>query len=189
MDAKYRYGQERDCVICGVRFKPRDRNSEQACCSNICRGRLQTKKAIRCCSVCGRQFIPSRPSYKTCSRKCGTALRMSLRKPDPLVRVRQKLALFCCSCIARCLRNKTDKTAALLGYTAEALRGHLEKHFEPGMSWANYGKGIDQWSIDHTRPISSFPATAEVSEINALSNLRPMWHRMNCSKKDKWEGR
>lgn len=59
---------------------------------------------------------------------------------------------------------------------------------EPGMSWDNYGKRIDQWSIDHSRPISSFPATATLAEINALENLRPMWHRKNCSKKNKWEG-
>lgn len=25
-------------------------------------------------------------------------------------------------------------------------------------------------------------------EINALENLRPMWYRKNCAKKNKWEG-
>ena len=61
-------------------------------------------------------------------------------------------------------------------------------HFEPGMSWENYGKGADSWSIDHSRPISSFTMTATLAEINALENLRPMWHRKNCAKKNKWEG-
>jgi len=90
---------------------------------------------------------------------------------------------------ARCLRNKTDRTAALLGYSVEALRTHLEAHFEPGMSWGNYGKRNEQWSIDHSRPISSFPMTTTLAEINALENLRPMWHRKNCAKKNKWECR
>lgn len=105
-----------------------------------------------------------------------------------MVEVRNRLAVFCCSLIARCLRNKTDRTALLLGYSVEELRSHLEAHFEPGMSWDNYGKGRDEWSIDHSRPISSFPMTTTLAEINKLENLRPMWHRKNCAKKNKWEG-
>lgn len=189
MDKKYRYGEARKCAICGNTFKPRDKGSLQQCCSHACRGILQTKKAIRSCAVCGKEFIPSRPGYKTCSRTCGTALRLSRRTPDPMVKVRKQLAVFSCSLIARCLRNKTDRTAALLGYSVEELRAHLEAHFEPGMSWGNYGKGIEQWSIDHSRPISSFPVTATLAEINAIENLRPMWHRKNCAKKNKWDGR
>ncbi len=68
-------------------------------------------------------------------------------------------------------------------------RINVDGNFEPGMSWDNYGKRNDQWSIDHTRPISSFPMTTTLAEINALENLRPMWHRKNCAKKNKWEGR
>lgn len=187
MDKKYRYGEERKCAICGKSFKPRDKGSPQQCCSNACRGVLQTRKAVRTCAVCGKEFLPSRPGYETCSRKCGTALRLSRRKFDPMVEVRKRLAVFCCSAIARCLRNKTDRTAAILGYSVEELRAHLEKHFEAGMSWNNYGKGCNEWSIDHSRPISSFPMTTTLAEINALENLRPMWHRENCAKKNKWE--
>lgn len=185
---QYRYGTPRECVICGTTFSPRDKASEQQCCSHACRGVQQTRRATRACAVCGVLFVPSRPGYATCSRKCGTTLRLSRRVPDPMVQVRQRLALFCCGYLARCLRNKTDKTAAILGYTVEDLRIHLESHFQPGMSWDNYGNKRDSWSIDHTRPISTFPATATPAEINALSNLRPMWHPENCSKKNKWEG-
>src|SRR5574343_900066 len=187
MDKKYRYGEPRNCIICEKLFSPRDKGSQQKCCSNACRGVLQTRKATRACSVCVKEFVPSRPGYETCSRTCGTKLRLSRRKIDPMVDVRKRLAVFSCSLIARCLRNKTDRTAVLLGYSVEELRSHLEAHFEPGMSWDNYGKMIDQWSIDHSRPISSFPATATLAEINALENLRPMWHRKNCAKKNKWE--
>lgn len=49
-------------------------------------------------------------------------------------------------------------------------------------------RGGEEWSIDHSRPISSFPMTTTLAEINALKNLRPMWHRKNCAKKNKWEG-
>ena len=188
MDKKYQYGTERNCIICGKAFTPRDKDSTQQCCSHACRGALQTRKATKACAVCEVDFLPSRLGYETCSRKCGTALRLSRRTFDPMVEVRRQLAVFCCGVIARCLRNKTDRTAALLGYSVEDLRAHLESHFEQGMSWENYGKGADSWSIDHSRPISSFPLTTTLAEINSLENLRPMWHRKNCSKKNKWEG-
>jgi hypothetical protein len=106
-----------------------------------------------------------------------------------LVRLLQikKIAQFCCGTIHRCLRVKTDTTALLLGYTTKELKNNLEKHFSDGMSWENYGKGKNQWSIDHTKPISTFKKDASIMEINALENLRPMWHTQNCSKKNKWE--
>lgn len=185
MDKKYRYGAERKCIICGDSFKPQDKDYEQQCCSNKCRGLLQTRKATRKCAVCEKDFVPIK--RKTCSRKCGVVYRLSRRTIDPMVKIRGRLALFCCGVIARCLRGKTDKTATLLGYSVELLRKHLEAHFEAGMSWGNYGNRLDSWSIDHTRPISSFQGTATIMEINSLSNLRPMWHIKNCSKSNKWE--
>jgi hypothetical protein len=30
--------------------------------------------------------------------------------------------------------------------------------------------------------------TTTLAEINAPENLRPMWHRKNFSKRNKWEG-
>lgn len=186
---QYIYGAERQCVVCNKTFKPRDKDSAQQFCSYACRGAMQTQQAKRLCATCGKEFLPTRPEYKTCCRACGTTYRIARRKVDPMVKIRNKLALFCCSVISRCLRGKTDKTAKMLGYTVKDLRAHLEEYFESGMSWENYGNKADQWSIDHTRPISRFPAAATVKEINALSNLRPMWHTQNCSKKNKWECR
>lgn len=187
MNKKYVYGDERPCAICSIRFRPRDKASKAICCSNKCRGKLQTLRATIKCAVCGVDFLPSRTTYVTCSRKCGTTYRISRRVPDPMVSARKALAVYCCSLIARCLREKTGKTRIMLGYSVDELRKHLEAHFEPGMGWNNYGKKQGQWSIDHTRPISSFPKDAKMNEINALENLRPMWHSQNCAKKNKWK--
>jgi len=49
------------------------------------------------------------------------------------------------------------------------------------MTWENHGKGPDKWHIDHIRPVSDFELNASVAEINALSNLRPLWERENLS--------
>ncbi len=186
---KYIYGEPRNCIICEKEFRPRDKGSNQKCCSNQCRGKLQTIKSQKTCPVCDGVFVPTRVSYEACSRGCAGVLRKQRHKTDPMVRVRRKMSSFCCSLIKRCLKNKTDRTYHLLGYTPGELKQHLEANFRKGMTWENYGMKKGQWSIDHTRPISSFPIEADLKEINKLSNLMPMWHSQNCSKKNKWEGR
>jgi|GEM_PF-6576682 len=188
MDKKYSYGTPIQCVICRAVFKTRDKTTTQSCCSNACRGALQTQRATKACVTCGKSFVSSRPSYQSCSRVCGTAWRLSRHTQDPLTLVRKKLAQFCCGTIHRCLRSKTDRTWKLLGYTVEDLRAHLEAYFKTGMGWHNYGKKVGQWSIDHTKPISAFSPLDSVLTINALENLRPMWHAENCSKRNTWEG-
>lgn len=75
----------------------------------------------------------------------------------------------------------------LVGYTHENLKIHLEKQFNDGMSWDNYGKG--GWEIDHRIPIAAFnietPFDLDFRQCWALRNLRPMWAKDNRSKKDK----
>lgn len=188
MHKKYRYGTPRKCDFCGGVFSPRDKaNVRQRYCSCACRGKAQMRDRERPCVVCGTAFLPARPETVCCSRGCGTKFRVARNPPDPMSKVRNKIALFCCSCIARSLRGKTDKTASLLGYTPTQLRDHISGLFARGMNWQNYGKNHTQWSIDHKRPISSFPPSATIKQINALSNLQPLWHRQNCSKGKKWE--
>lgn len=68
-------------------------------------------------------------------------------------------------------KEKNERTHVALGYSAGILKEHIESLWTEGMSWYNYG----EWHIDHVKPICSFPKTAEPKEINALSNLQPLW--------------
>jgi hypothetical protein len=54
--------------------------------------------------------------------------------------------------------------------------------FKNGMTWENYG----EWHIDHIRPVSSFDKDDEVSVINSLENLQPLWAYENLSKSKKY---
>lgn len=76
------------------------------------------------------------------------------------------------------------KTFALLGYSLEDLREHLERQFQPGMSWENYG--INGWHIDHRLPLASFsyqtPDDPGFKAAWSLSNLSPLWAEENRSK-------
>mgnify|MGYP005815453345 CR=1 FL=1 len=72
----------------------------------------------------------------------------------------------------------------MVGYSLDDLMRHLEKRFQPGMSWENYGKG--GWHIDHVIPKVVFNYTAPEHEdfkrCWALSNLQPLWEPDNLSK-------
>lgn len=85
---------------------------------------------------------------------------------------------------------KNAPTFTLLGYSREELYCHIESFFteENGYSWDN----MDEWHIDHIRPISSFEFNStddpEFKACWALDNLQPLWAPDNLSKGAKWEG-
>ncbi len=70
-----------------------------------------------------------------------------------------------------------------LGYTAAEFKAHITKHFKHGMSWENR----DLWHIDHTIPLSQFIKSGikDISIINHLDNLRPLWAIENLRKQAK----
>lgn len=73
---------------------------------------------------------------------------------------------------------KSDKTITLLGYSADELREHISKQFQPGMTWDNHG----EWHIDHVHPVTKFDPDTPVNEVCALTNLQPLWEFDNLSK-------
>jgi len=76
---------------------------------------------------------------------------------------------------------RTEEIISSLGYSVEEFKSCLESQFADGMCWENYG----MWHVDHKRPVSSFDKNTPVSEVNALSNLQPMWAMDNISKGNK----
>jgi hypothetical protein len=70
----------------------------------------------------------------------------------------------------------------IVGYTLEDLSSHLEKLFQPGMTWENYG----EWHIDHIIPKLVFqyesPEHIDFGRCWALSNLQPLWAVDNLKK-------
>jgi hypothetical protein len=73
----------------------------------------------------------------------------------------------------------------LVGYTVDQLKKHLEKQFQRGMTWANYG----QWHIDHIIPLSAHnfntPEDIDFKRAWSLKNLRPLWAKENIQKRNK----
>ena len=75
---------------------------------------------------------------------------------------------------------KSASTLALLGCSVDHLKKHLEKQFQPGMTWNNKSK----WHVDHIVPCNSFDLTDpyEQQQCFHYSNLQPLWKSENLSK-------
>lgn len=77
---------------------------------------------------------------------------------------------------------KYKKTFDLLPYTFDELKNHIEKLFEEGMTWENYGV----WHIDHAIPQSKFNYdninSEEFKLCWSLDNLKPTWGKVNLTK-------
>lgn len=112
---------------------------------------------------------------------------------------RRRVATDPCFRLETCLRTrmvhalrdriKSATTLELLGCSAEQLKQHLEKQFQPGMTWENYGpKG---WHIDHKKPCASFNLAdpTQQRECFHFSNLQPLWALDNIKKGDRHGGR
>lgn len=80
-------------------------------------------------------------------------------------------------------KNKSASTLALLGCSVDHLKKHLEKQFQPGMTWKNK----NDWHIDHIIPCASFDLCDPIQQQQCFhySNLQPLWAAENLSKNDK----
>ena len=58
---------------------------------------------------------------------------------------------------------------------------HLEKQFEPWMTWENHG----EWHIDHIIPLSSANTKEEMIPLFNYKNLQPLLAEDNIRKGDK----
>lgn len=75
---------------------------------------------------------------------------------------------------------------SLLGYSADDLALHLERQFQPGMTWEKFCRG--EIHVDHRLPLSSFDYKSaddpEFKSCWSLTNLQPLWAQENWSKND-----
>lgn len=80
--------------------------------------------------------------------------------------------------------SKAPKYSSKIDFDVKEFKDHIESLFQDGMTWNNYG----DWHVDHIRPIISFinDDVFDLSEINNISNLQPLWAVDNLSKGGKY---
>lgn len=79
--------------------------------------------------------------------------------------------------------NKKTNFSKYVGCSFSELKTHLEKQFQPGMTWENYG--LFGWHIDHIIPLSSAKTEEEIFKLCHYTNLQPLWAKDNLSKASK----
>lgn len=82
------------------------------------------------------------------------------------------------------LNSKNGSAVKDLGCSIEEFKQYLESKFQVGMTWKNYGHGMDKWNIDHVIPIIKFDLTDRSQFLKAcnFTNLQPMWQKDNFKK-------
>lgn len=84
-------GYFKTCVVCGKLFKVFPSSEKRVTCSSECsRKRIERRRIVKHCKVCGKEFEPDRLSISTCSPECANKLRsLSCRRKDSVVLYRK----------------------------------------------------------------------------------------------------
>ena len=116
-------------------------------------------------------------------------LRVESSRKEAKNRPENKLKAHCRESFSRAIRIIKQKQKVSysdmfdhFGYTVADLKLHIEKLFEPWMSWDNHG----EWHIDHIEPLCSFHiqhvGCNSFKRAFQLSNLRPISKEENYKK-------
>lgn len=122
----------------------------------------------------------SKPEAKARHRAYCKEWERNKKDSDPQYLLRKVLRSRVSNQLNRLGGIKAGSAVRDLGCTVEELMVHLEKQFQPGMTWENRG----EWHIDHIKPLASFDLTDEVQfkEACNYTNLQPLWAKDNLSK-------
>lgn len=106
-------------------------------------------------------------------------------KTDPQFKLSCSLRSRLSTLLKQSRAKKYNTTLELLGCSLNEFKNYIEKQFQTGMSWDNYGN----WHIDHVRPCSSFDLTKEQDQKLCFrySNLQPLWAKDNLVKSSSYQ--
>ena len=105
---------------------------------------------------------------------------------DPIFRLSWNIRSLIRDSFKRSGYTKYSRTHQILGCSFEYLLEHIQKQFQPWMSWDNQGKYNGEfeygWDIDHIEPL--FPEGVNRSEedilrLNHYTNLQPLCSKIN----------
>jgi hypothetical protein len=105
--------------------------------------------------------------------------RADAKKTKPLYKLGRRMRNRVATMLKRRGLRKCVRTVSYLGCTVTELKLHIEKQFQPGMSWDNYGP---TWHVDHDKPLASATSPEELMALCHFTNLRPLWAWENLSK-------
>lgn len=124
--------------------------------------------------------------YREIARNNAPALerwRKRKRAADPNYRIRTSLRWRLGDALRG--RSKAGSAVSDLGCSIPEFRAYIERKFQPGMTWENWGRST--WHLDHIVPLAAFDLTNRHQLLSAChyTNLQPLWASENMAKKDR----
>lgn len=107
--------------------------------------------------------------------------RKNTREKDPLFRVKRSVRRAINKHVKKRGYTKKAKSFKILGCPFDVFKQHIERQFQKGMTWDNYG----DWHLDHIIPMASATTEEEVLKLNHYTNFQPLWAEDNLKKSDK----
>lgn len=139
------------------------------------RARLNERQAAR-----KRERLKEDPAKERKKRR----LERSKQNENPEFRLRANLRRR----VNKALRgvSKSADTLSLLGCSVHEFKLHLQRSFQPGMTWGNYGR---VWHVDHERPCARFDLSDPLQQKICFhySNMQPLFARENQQKGSRHE--
>lgn len=121
--------------------------------------------------------------YRTNNREKINQYHIERKKNDPLYKLKCNLRSLIKESFKRKGFTKNSKTYQIIGCTYEQFKEHLEKQFEPWMTWDNYGlyNGTEcyGWDIDHIIPLKTAKTENDVIRLCHYTNLQPLCSHIN----------
>lgn len=77
-------------------------------------------------------------------------------------------------------KGRPKDVSRMLDCTHAKIIQHIEKQWQPGMTWFNHG----HWHVDHIKPLSKAKTLKQLEMLLRWKNLRPLWAEANLKKKD-----
>ncbi len=131
-----------------------------------------------------------RAAWKLANRDDQNRKLREYRAARPSVRIKDSLTSLLRHALRRSGQVKKNRAVELLGCSIQDFMIYMESKFQSGMSWENYGHGVDKWNIDHIIPVSLFDLSNSGHQKYCFhfSNLQPLWHTDNMKKSNKLHG-
>jgi len=107
-------------------------------------------------------------------------------RADPMHRIASNLRRANAGFIKSKGLRKSRTLNQYLGCSPRELKDYLESLFQTGMTWDNYGFGMNKWNIDHRIPLACASDTEGLYSLSHYTNLQPMWQPENINKRDRY---
>jgi predicted nucleic acid-binding Zn ribbon protein len=180
-------GSWKACKVCGTR------TANKQTCSNACRAEykktynagLYQSKRNEAREYQRQYYQRVKDSDRHKAKQLRSSRALSKRKREsPKLRMESAIRARVMMSMKRRGTNKDGRTFELIGCTGAELAAHIEKQFNRGMSWDNYGS---KWHVDHITPLSYFDMSNPDDQRRAWNwqNLRPLWALQNITEGNK----